>query len=272
MAYKKTQEEIRYIIDGGKILGEVLEKLENMAVPGVSTLAIDQKAEALIIEAGGRPAFKGYRGSKHDPKFPNTICASVNDEIVHGVSSEQKVLKDGDFFKIDIGMQWPVNSGLGEKGNGFFTDTALSIAVGTVDEKTKKLMEVTKESLEKGIEAVKVGGTIADIGRAVQDYVAPHGYGVVRDLVGHGVGHAVHEEPRVTNYYDRALEAWKIEPGVVIAIEPMITLGDYNIKVDEEDGWTIRTTDGSLAGHYEHTIAVTEDGPVVVTRRPGECI
>lgn len=270
MAYKKTQEEIRLIIEGGNILGSVLESLIGMVKPGISAKEIDDKAEQLIIAAGGRPAFKGYRASKYDSKFPSTICASKNDEVVHGVATADKILQEGDIFKIDIGMQYPLNCGLGERGNGFFTDTAVTVAVGDIDEKARQLMNVTQKALYKAIKQVQVGNTIADIGKAVEEYVAPQGYGIVRALVGHGVGHAVHEEPAVPNYYDKSGLAWKIEPGVVIAIEPMITTGSHEVQTDEEDGWTIRTEDGSLAGHFEHTIAVTDDGPVIVTKRPSE--
>ena len=154
-------------------------------------------------------------------------------------------------------------------GNGFFTDTAITVLVGDVDEKTKQLVNVTKKALEVGIKQCKVGNTVADIGKAIQDYIEPQGYGIVRDLVGHGVGHGVHEEPRVPNYYEQAMENWVLEEGVVIAIEPMVTIGDYNIKV-ADDGWSISTSDGSLSSHQEHTVVITKDGPMVMTRRPEE--
>lgn len=259
-----------HIIEGGKRLGGVLEAISKMAVPGANAWEIDQEAERLIRNAGGVPAFKGYKTRKSDPPFPSTICASLNTELVHGIATKDKVLKEGDIFSIDIGMQYPANSGEGQDGNGYFTDTAITLPIGTISENIQQLLDVTRQSLEIGIAAVKLGGTIADIGRAVEDYVHASGtYGIVRDLVGHGVGHAVHEDPRVPNFYDKDLESWKIEPGVVIAIEPMITLGGYAIKVDD-DGWTISPSDGSLSGHFEHTIVVAEDGPVVATRRPRE--
>jgi methionyl aminopeptidase len=243
-----------------------LQKLSKMCAPGVSAWDIDQKAEKLILSAGGVPAFKGYRGSQEDRPFPSTICASVNEELVHGVATKDKILREGDIFSIDIGMRWPVKSGQ----KGYFTDTALTVAIGKIPQKTKKLMAVTQEALEVGIRACRIGGTIADIGRAIENYVRSQGkYGIVEDLVGHGVGHAVHEEPRVPNYYDKYLEKWKIEPGVVIAIEPMITLGSHKVTVADDD-WTILTSDQSLCAHYEHTIVVTESGPVVATRRPEE--
>ncbi len=260
MSYTKTPEEMEKIKQGGKILGEILEKLAKMAKPGVSTWEIDKKAEKLIKKAGGQPAFKGYQGKKTEKPFPNTICASINDELVHGIASKEKVLKEGDVFSIDIGMAW----------RGYFTDTSITVPIGKVPEKTLKLLAVTKKALEVGIKAVKINGTIADIGRAIEDYVKSQGnYGIVRDLVGHGVGHGIHEEPRVPNYYDKKLESWKIQPGVVIAIEPMITMGDYRIAT-VADGWTIKTADSSLCAHFEHTVVVAENGIIVATRRPNE--
>lgn len=271
MSYLKTKEEQNKIIEGGKIIGEILEKLGALCQPGVTAWEVDKMAEKMIKEAGGKPAFKGYHSHTDEPPFPSTICACVNEELVHGIATKEKVLKDGDIFTIDIGMEYPVKSQKSIKfERGYFTDTALTVAVGKVPEKTLQLMNVTKKALEIGISAVKVGGKISDIGKAIQDYILPQGYGIVRDLVGHGVGHAVHEEPRVPNYYDRQLEKWIIEPGVVIAIEPMITIGKHHI-VTARDGWSISTADNSLCAHFEHTVVVDYDGKVVVaTRRPSE--
>src|SRR3989339_439810 len=233
MSYIKTQEEVQFIIEGGRILGEILDKLAQMAVVGVSAYEVDMEAERLIVEAGGRPAFKGYRSRKSDPPFPSTICASLNTEVVHGIATKDKILKNGDIFSIDIGMQYPVNCGLGKGGNGFFTDTAITVMVGDVAEKTKQLVNVTKKSLELAIEKCFVGNSIALIGKTIENYIDPQGYGIVRDLVGHGVGHEVHEEPRVPNYYDRDLESWKLEERAVIAIEPMITMGSHKVDTAE---------------------------------------
>jgi len=246
MSYTKTPDEIKKIREGGKILGK-------------------------IFEAGGLPAFKGFRGHESDPPFPNTICACVNDELVHGIAHKDKILKDGDIFTIDIGMEYPAFAkATAGKPVGYFTDTALTLKVGKVPEETKKLLDVTRKSLEIGIKQCVVGNTVADIGRAIQDYVEPFGYGIVRDLVGHGVGHAVHEDPRVPNYYDKAGEKWILKEGVVIAIEPMVNMsGNYKVKV-ADDGWSISTTDGGLCAHFEHTIIITNKGPIVATRRPGE--
>ncbi|MDP2692463.1 MAG: type I methionyl aminopeptidase [bacterium] len=260
--YIKKEEEIKLIIQGGKIIGEILESVSKMAEPGVSAWEIDQKAEELIIKAGGKPAFKGYKSRPSDIPFPSTICASVNEELVHGIATKEKILKDGDIFSIDIGMQYPAK-------NGFFTDTALTVPIGKISKEKKKLLAETKKCLEIGISKCVVGGTVASIGKAIQSYIEPLGYGVVRDLVGHGVGHAVHEEPRVPNFYEKDLESWILVPGVVIAIEPMITIGDYRVGT-AADGWSISTLDKSLNAHFEHTIIITENGPVVATRRPSE--
>ncbi len=260
MAYIKKQEEIEKIIVGGKIIGEILEKLSSMAKPGVSAFEIDLEAEKLIRLAGGRPAFKGYKSRKHDPPFPTTICACVNEELVHGIATKDKVFKNGDIFTIDIGMEY----------EQYFTDTAITVIVGDVPKKTKQLLWTTQEALEVGIEQCVAGKTVADIGRAIEKYVKNKGnYGIVRDLVGHGVGHEVHEDPRVPNYYDPNLEKWELRPGVVIAIEPMLTLGSHQV-ITADDGWSISTADKSLCAHFEHTVIITEGEPIVVTRRPGE--
>ncbi len=267
--YKKKQHELKWIEEGGKKLGEILRQLETMVRPGVSAWDIDQEAEKLIRAVGGVPAFKGYKAHRYDPPFPSTICASRNEEVVHGIATKDKILHDGDIFSIDIGMQYPAGCGEGKDGNGYFTDTALTVPVGTIPETTKQLLAVTKKALEIGIAAAVPGNTVAEIGRAIEDYVAPQGYGIVRDLVGHGVGHAVHEDPRVPNYYEKDLEQWEIVPGVVLALEPMITMKGEDVET-AADGWSISTVDKSLSAHFEHTIIITEEGPVVVTRRVGE--
>jgi len=266
--YTKNKEEIQYIKEGGEILGKILQRLAEMCRPGISTLQIDKEAERLIIEAGGRPAFKGYSTHGSIP-FPGTICASLNSEVVHGIPKEKKVLKEGDIFSIDIGMQWPVGLGQGEKGDGYYTDTAITVAIGDIPEKTKQLVAITKKALEIGIAEVKVGNTIADIGKAIQRYVEPRGYGIIRDLVGHGVGHRVHEDPCVPNYYDKDSELWKIKEGTVLALEPMVSIGDFHV-ITAPDGWAVMTADNSLTAHFEHTVIATAEGPVVVTRRPEE--
>lgn len=262
MIQLKKPHEIEKILEGGRILGEILQKLAAMVVPGVSGFDIDHAAEELILAAGGKPAFKGYKSYKKDPAFPCTICFSVNEEVVHGIATKEKVLKQGDIVTIDIGMQYPAR-------NGYFTDTAITVPVGNISQEASQLIENTKKSLFRGIDAAVVGNSIADIGRAIESYIAPYGYGIVRDLVGHGVGYGVHEDPRVPNYYDSDLDDVMIKPGLVIAIEPMITMGDYRVKT-AKDKWSILTVDNSIAAHVEHTIIVTDSGPIIATERPEE--
>ncbi len=268
MAFIKTKKEIVRLIEGGKIMGEILDALIPLAVVGATAFDIDQVAEKLIREAGGIPAFKGYKTPGHTA-FPSTICASINAEVVHGIATKDKILKDGDVFSIDIGMQWPANSGEGKNGNGYFTDTAVTICVGNVKKEVKDLVERTRVSLERAIDVCMPGNSIADIGGAVEDYIDPFKYGIVAELVGHGVGHAVHEEPNVPNFYTKEMERVIMVPGLVIAIEPMITLGKAHVET-AKDGWAILTRDRSVSAHSEHTIIITEEGPLVVTRRPSE--
>lgn len=275
----KTQQDINNIIENGKRMGEILEKLEAMCKPGVSAWEIDVAAEKMIVAAGGRPAFKGYKTHVADRPFPATICASFNSEVVHGIPRKNAILNTGDIFTIDIGMEWPTHARpegatKGKPGKnkvrGVYTDTALTVAVGSIPAKTQKLLDVTRESMERGIAAALPGNSIADIGKAVEGYVRSQGkYGIVRDLVGHGVGHNVHEEPFIPNYYDESLESIKLRPGMVIAIEPMIALGGWQV-VTKNDGWTISMADNSLSAHFEHTIIITEEGNIVATRRPQE--
>lgn len=267
MAAIKSTEEIQALTEGGKIIGKILKHLSEMVTPGISAWEIDQEAERRIIEAGGRPAFKGYKVDKYGPKFPSTICASLNDEVVHGIAEKDKILQEGDIFSIDIGMQWPLNSGIGNRGNGMFTDTALTVPVGKIDGKLQQLNAVTKKALHIGVDAVKVGGRISDIGKAIEAYVEPQGYGIVHALSGHGVGHAVHEDPSIPNYYDRAYDNWIIREGMVLAIEPMLTLGTDEV-VFLDDGWTVVTEDGTHSAHHEHTIVVEKTGARIITVRP----
>ena len=249
-------------------MGRILDDLAKMCRPGISTWEIDLAAEKMITEAGGRPAFKGHKTKSADTPFPTTICASINEEVVHGIAKKEAILKNGDIFTIDIGMEWPYS---GQKGaEGYYTDTALTIPIGKIPPKTRELLRVTQESLEMGIKVIKPGNTVADIGRAIEDYIKSQGkYGIVRDLVGHGVGHTVHEEPRIPNFYDRALDFIVLKPGMVVAIEPMVSLGGWRVTL-ANDGWTFVMADGSLSAHFEHTIIITKSGNVVATRRPGE--
>ncbi|TAN34059.1 type I methionyl aminopeptidase [Patescibacteria group bacterium] len=264
----KTPEAIKQIEKGGKIIGKLLARLMKMCRPGVSTWDIDQAAEKMLIKAGGLPSFKGYRGGQGDKPFPSTICASLNNQLVHASASPSVFLRNGDIFSIDIGMEWPHKKNY----RGFFTDTSVTIPIGHIPDNVKELLRVTRQALYVGIRAAKPGKTISDIGQAIENYVKSQGkYGIVRDLVGHGVGYEVHEEPRIPNFFDKGLQNWKLEPGMVLAIEPMISLGDYRVKT-AADGWAIETADGSLCAHFEHTIIITKTGNKIATLRPEEKI
>ena len=242
----KTQEEINIIAEGGKILANTLKELAKMAKPGITTLELNRAAEALILSSGGKPAFKGYEG------FPFALCASVNENIVHGFPSNY-ALKDGDILKLDLGVLY----------KGFNTDSAITVAVGNVSFEAKRLVNVTKKSLRLGIKKAKIGNTIGDIGNTIQRFVEDQGFGVVRDLCGHGIGKTVHEDPKVPNFGKRG-SGEKLAEGMVICIEPMVTMGDYNIK-PSKDGYGYATKDNSLSAHFEHTIAITAKGPVILT-------
>lgn len=278
----KAPSEQELIRQGGKIMGEILRTLFTKCVPGISTLELDRLAEEMIRKAGGKPAFKGYRVPGIKTAFPGTICASVNTELVHGIPHKTTLLQAGDIMSIDIGMEWPhkklqgsmtndqVNSKLKMK-RGLFTDTAITCAVGEVPPKVKELLRVTKQALEEGIKAAQPGTSVASIGRAIESYVKSQGkYNIVRDLVGHGVGYKVHEDPHVPNFYDPGLESIILEPGMVIAIEPMISMGDTFEVATKPDGWTIEMADKALCAHFEHTVIIGERGNTVATRRPGE--
>jgi len=242
----KTPEEIQIIREGGRILSATLKSLEKMVKPGITTIELDRAAEALILVAGGKPAFKGYEG------FPYSLCTSVNENIVHGYPSNY-ALKDGDIVKLDLGVLY----------KGFNTDSAITVAVGDVSYEAKRLINVTKKSLRLGIKKAKIGNTIGDIGNTIQRCIEDQGFGVVRDLCGHGIGKTVHEDPKIPNYGKRQSGAPLVE-GMVICIEPMVTMGDYNIK-NSKDGYGYATVDNSLSAHFEHTIAITRSGPKILT-------
>ena len=256
----KTPEEIEALAKGGALLSRVLGKVARRVAPGVSTEALDDLAEKEIRKAGGRPAFKGYRMPGVKPAYNSTVCTSINDEVVHGLAHPGRALKEGDVIKLDIGMQHPASG-------GFFTDMAISVPVGNVSEKALRLMKITRECLERAIATVHAGSRLSDIGRAVQSHAEANGCGVVRDLVGHGVGYDVHEEPRVANYVDATTQDMVLREGMVIAIEPMINAGTWEVFT-ADDGWTVKTADGSLSAHFENTIAVTKDGRRILTPFP----
>jgi methionine aminopeptidase, type I len=242
----KTQEEIQIMRDGGKILAAALKELEKMAKPGITTMELDKAAEAFILSKGAKPAFKGYDG------FPYSLCASVNENIVHGFPSGY-VLKSGDILKLDLGVLY----------KGLNTDMASTVAVGEVSFEAKRLINVTKKSLRLGIKKTKVGNTVGDIGNTVQRFIEDQGFSIVKDLCGHGIGKAVHEEPRVLNYGKRGTGE-KLVEGMVICIEPIVAMGDSNLR-KSDDGYGYATRDNSLSAHFEHTIAITNSGPKILT-------
>lgn len=235
----------------GRLVGDVLQALRQMVEPGMATLEVDAAADKMIRDAGAYPTFKGYHG------FPFSICASVNEQVVHGFPSGYQ-LKEGDIFSIDVGVTL----------DGFVGDTATTIPIGRVDEERLKLIQVTEECLDLAIEQCYPGRHLGDIGAAVQQHAEGHGYSVVRDYVGHGIGRRMHEDPQIPNY-GKPGKGPKIKKGYVFAIEPMINLGSHHTKV-LADGWTVVTVDGRPSAHVEHTIAITEDGPEVLTRVAGK--
>ena len=256
MAITKTPEEIQILREGGKRLAEILAKVVREAKPGVSTLALDRTGEGLIFASGGTPSFKGYRSKGDRAPYPCSLCISVNDEVVHALPRENRILQEGDVVGIDIGMKWPSK-------NGLYTDMAVTVGIGKISAGAERLLRVTKKALDIGIKAVCPGARIGDIGSAVQKVLERDHLGVVRDLAGHGVGHEVHEEPLIPNF-GRPGTGMEIKAGMVLAIEPMATLGNAKVELDK-DGWTFRTADRGLAAHFEHTVVVTENGAEVLT-------
>ena len=275
MVYIKSQEEIEVIRAGGKILARILRTLKEMVKPGVSTAKLEEVMLKMVAEAGGRPAFKDYPMGG-GIFFPSAICASINDEVVHGAAVPGRLLKEGDIIDLDIGMEWPVKpvlrKALGIPTNshspagGFYTDMCATVAVGEINPEAQKLLTVTKECLDASIKKVRPGASLNDIGGTVQHIAEKAGYGVVRDLVGHGVGYLAHEDPEVFHYLinERSSANIKLKEGMIICIEPMINAGTYEVKV-ANDGFTILTADNSLSAHFEHTIAVTKDGYDILT-------
>ena len=247
MIIGRSQKEIEKMRAAGRLVGQVLQALRQMVGSGVTTLEVDAAADKMIRDAGAYPTFKGYNG------FPFSICASVNEQIVHGFPSSYE-LQEGDIFSIDVGVTL----------DGFVGDTATTIPVGTASEDRLKLIRVTEECLELAIEQCRVGKHLGDIGWAVQSHAEQHGYSVVRDYVGHGIGRRMHEDPQIPNY-GKPGKGPKIKKGYVFAVEPMVNMGSYHTKT-LKDGWTVVTVDGFPRAHAEHTIAITEDGPEVLTR------
>ena len=247
----KSVQEIELIAEGGVILHKILQQVAKQAQPGVSTESLNVLAEKLIVEAGGRPSFKGYGEKKNT--FPAGLCTSVNDVVVHGIPSQKAILKDGDIVGLDIGMEY----------KNLYTDHAITVGVGQISAKARRLVETTKKCLDEAIRQAKPGNKIGDIGFAIQSTAEKNGFNVVRDLVGHGVGYDVHEDPAVPCYGKKDV-GLTLKEGMVLAIEPMVCEYNYLLNVDK-DGWTIRTADGGLSAHFEHTVAVTQKGARILT-------
>ncbi len=243
----KSKQQIELMREAGKIVAETHQILKEAVRPGISTLELDKIAEDNIRKYNAIPSFKGYGG------FPGSICASVNDEVVHGIPSS-RILKEGDIVSLDIGAYY----------KGYHSDSAKTHGVGVISEEDRKLIEVTKQSFYEGIKFAKEGYRLSDISHAIQEYVEKYGFSVVRDLVGHGIGTQLHEDPQIPNY-GLPGKGPRLQSGMVLAIEPMINAGRYKVKILSDD-WTVVTADGKKSAHYEHTIAITEDEPIILSK------
>ncbi len=243
----KKPEQILLMKEAGRITGEALLVARDAVRPGISTKELDSLIHAYILKCGAKPSFLGYGG------FPGSACISVNDQIIHGIPSHKVILREGDIVKVDVGAIY----------RGYHGDSAKTFAVGTVSEAAQRLIDTTRESFYEGLRFAKVGNRLGDIGHAISAHAESHGYGVVRKYVGHGVGRDLHEEPDVPNYGTPG-RGCRLYPGMTIAIEPMVNEGTADIR-DLDDGWTVVTQDGKLSAHYEHTVAITEDGPILLT-------
>lgn len=247
MLDKKTPEEIKILREGGKKLGQILRQISEEVVIGNTGRKLNDLAEKLIKQAGGVPSFKNYHG------FPDSLCVSVNEAVVHGIPTD-KPFKEGDLVGIDLGMKY----------KGFYTDTAMTVGVGRISPEAEKLLFVTKKSLDLAISQLKIGAYISDIGRTIEKFIKPYGYGIVRDLAGHGVGRQVHEDPSIPNYYI-GRNSVKMFEGMVIAIEPMLIMSS-NWRVKTKDNkWDVVSQDGSLTAHFEHSVAITKEGTIILT-------
>lgn len=247
MIVRKSKSELEAMREGGRITAACLQMLTGKVRPGITTGELDRLADGFIRERGGTPEFKGYQG------FPASICASPNSMIVHGIPGSYK-LKSGDIISVDVGVRY----------KGFVTDSATTIPVGEVPAEIEGLLKTTRRCLAAATDEMRAGKRLGDVGHAIQSVAEAGGYGVVRDLVSHGVGRQMHEDPQIPNYGSPDTGP-RLRPGMVFAIEPMITVGGYEIRISEKDGWSIYTADGSLSAHFEHTVAVTENGPWILT-------
>ena len=255
MIIRKSPAELEKMRRAGLLVWEILQKLSGVVAEGVTTRDLEAIAEKMMSEAGARPAFKGYYVPAAGSKYPYVLCTSVNDEIVHGMPSTKRVLKKGDVVSIDTGVQL----------DGYFGDSAITVPVGDIPDETKKLLAVTRESLELAIGKMRAGNRLFDICGTVEKHVTSHGFSIVREYVGHGIGTRLHEEPQVPNYVDRRNENPRLKEGMVLAIEPMVNAGGAESRL-ASDKWTAVTKDGSYSAHFEHCVAVTSNGPWVLTR------
>ena len=255
MIIRKTAAELEKMRRSGLLVFTVLKKLGDMVEEGVSTYDLEVAADRMIADAGARPAFKGYFVPAAGERYKYVLCTSVNSEIVHGMPSPKRILKKGDIVSIDTGVQL----------DGYFGDSAITVGVGELSEETKRLLQVTRDSLELAIQQARSGNRLFDVCGTVERHVVSNGFSVVREYVGHGIGTQLHEEPQIPNYVDRKNENPRLKEGMVLAIEPMVTMGSWEVRV-LEDRWTAVTVDGSWAAHFEDTIAITERGPEVLTR------
>ena len=248
-----TEKEIAIMAEGGKILARIIKEIAKQVKPGITTKHLDKVAEGLIFRFGAKPAFKGFNN------YPAVLCTSINEEIVHAVPSK-RVLKNGDILTLDLGIKFPANG----TSKGYYTDMAITLAIGKIDKKTQKLIAVTKKALEIGVKQCKSGNHLGDIGWAIQKHTEKNGFNVIRDLVGHGIGKSVHEDPQILNYGEKGTGPELVE-GMVLALEPMICMGNYEIEKCA-DGFAYRTKDHSLSVHFEHTITITKKGAKVLTK------
>jgi len=248
----KTESELVIMRKAGKALAEVMDALGKEVRVGIDTMQLDKLAEELVLRCGGKPAFKGY-GDKHNA-FPATICASVNDEVVHGIPNEGVILNEGDILKIDIGIEI----------DGFFSDMARTFAVGEISKEAQELIEVTEKSFWKGIKNLKAGAMLSEYSKTAQKTVEDAGFSVVKNLVGHGIGKNLHEDPQVPNYFEKGFRDLVLEEGMTLALEPMVNVGTHQTELGS-DGWVFLTADRKLSAHYENTIAITKDGVEVLT-------
>ncbi len=255
MIVRRSSVELEKLRRSGMLVYQILQDLKGMVAEGVTTQELEVAAEKMIADAGAKPAFKGYYTQAAGTKYPFVLCSSVNEEVVHGMPSAKRKLKHGDIVSLDTGVLL----------DGYYGDSALTVAVGEVNDSVKRLLKVTEESLELAIDRVRSGNRLFDICGTVEKHVVSNGFSIVREFVGHGIGTSLHEEPQIPNYVDRRGENPRLKPGMVLAIEPMVNAGKPETKV-LADKWTAVAKDGSYSAHFEHMVAVTENGPWVLTR------